>query len=387
VNHAVKNPRHEVLSSIVRELVVDSGVAPGGSAACARFLAASGASGSAPRGGGATGRAWQFRVGAAGSVTPDGRAVEPDTLYDLASVTKPFVAVTAARLAARGVLHFDMCVGQLFPELRDTPAAPVSLELLAAHRAGFEAHRRFFAPLVAGRPVCLHRVRREVALARRPDCSGLPPPGGFPPVYSDLGYLLLGWAIERATGEALDDVVEREVMIPLQLEAGSLRLLLARTARAPAPTEHVTWRGGLVSGMTHDENAWALAGHALAGHAGLFGTADDVVRFGAALIDAAHGRSSWLSANHLAFLVAPRPGGTLRAGFDGKSLEGSSAGRLASPDSFGHLGFTGTSLWCDPVSETVSVLLTNRVYWGRERQGIRVARPRVHDALASSDAF
>jgi CubicO group peptidase (beta-lactamase class C family) len=122
----------------------------------------------------------------------------------------------------------------------------------------------------------------------------------------------------------------------------------------------------------HDENAWAMSGEGGSGHAGMFGTVGAVVAFGCAVLDAIE---------ELECLVAPRPGGTLRAGFDGKSDEGSSAGSLAGPRAFGHLGFTGTSLWIDPDAGAVVVLLTNRVCPTRDHSLIRAARPQVHDAL------
>jgi len=147
------------------------------------------------------------------------------------------------------------------------------------------------------------------------------------------------------------------------------------------PTETVPFRGGEVRGVVHDENAWALSGHGLSGHAGLFGTATSVARFGAALLEALNGGSTWLDVTSLAPLLEERPGGSLRAGFDGKSADQSSAGSLVSSRSFGHLGFTGTSLWCDPEAERVLVLLTNRVCPTRNNLGIRAARPAVNDAL------
>jgi CubicO group peptidase (beta-lactamase class C family) len=205
-------------------------------------------------------------------------------------------------------------------------------------------------------------------------------------VYSDLGFALVGLAVERLEGLPLDEIVEREVCTPLSLEVGSARLLLRRqigfAARCMA-TETVPFRGGEVRGVVHDENAWALSGHGLSGHAGLFGTASSLARFGSALLDARLDRSrAWLDAASLAPLLEERPGGTLRAGFDGKSADQSSAGALAGPRSFGHLGFTGTSLWCDPDAERVLVLLTNRVCPTRNNSSIRAARPAVNDALS-----
>jgi CubicO group peptidase (beta-lactamase class C family) len=204
-------------------------------------------------------------------------------------------------------------------------------------------------------------------------------------VYSDLGFALVGLAVERLEELPLDQIVDREVCGPLGLDVGSARVLRARAADFAArcmPTETVPFRGGEVHGIVHDENAWALSGHGLSGHAGLFGTAASVARFGAALLDAGRGRCpAWLDSSHIATLLEQRPGGSLRAGFDGKSADQSSAGSLAGGRSFGHLGFTGTSLWCDPDAERVLVLLTNRVCPTRNNPRIRTARPAVNDAL------
>jgi CubicO group peptidase (beta-lactamase class C family) len=358
---AVKNQH---VCAILRRYVIEEGVAP---VATAGY----GAPSAVPV------------VGAAGGL-PGGAEASVDTIFDLASVSKPVVACCLARLALRGVLELDTPLGAVLAEARGSRSERVPLELLLAHRAGLDAHRSLFATLFQGRPVRRDRALRSAADARRPECAGEPDRAGFPPVYSDLGYLLLGAAIEAATGEPLDIVVEREVADPLGIALGSARQLRARRAsfdRDVAPTEIVRARGGCVRGVVHDENAWALSGHATSGHAGLFGTVRDVLGFGAALLDALNGASTWLSPAAVRTLIEPRPGGTLRAGFDGKSPTGSSAGARCGPDTFGHLGFTGTSLWCDPAAGIVSVLLTNRVHPTRENPRIRAARPLVHDAL------
>jgi len=349
----------------VAEIVVTGGAAPGAAVATARR----------------SGETWLISSGSAG--TAAGTPGEP--IFDLASVTKSFVAVTAARLAARGGPELDATLGSLMPELAGTPSADASLLLLLAHRAGLDAHRSLFAPLLAGRPFSRERALREAATARRPDARGTPPAEGFAPLYSDLGYVLAGAALERATGLPLDELVERELVAPLELEVRSARRWLALSPdflQRVLPTETMRFRGGVIRGAVHDENAWALVGHGLAGQAGLFGTAEAVVRFGTALLDALAGRSeSLLTRAALAPLVLERPGGSLRAGFDGKSGPASAAGALASAATFGHLGFTGTSLWCDPREERVSALLSNRVSPSRENLRIRAIRPVVHDAL------
>ena len=306
-----------------------------------------------------------------------GGAVE--TLFDLASVTKPMTAVAVVRAG----LDPKAPLGRWVPEARGTPSEHTPLELLLAHRAGLEAHRNFFEPLrkgTGGGVIDVGACLREAASARRPDAVGDGsadvPAGGFAPLYSDLGYLLAGVALARAVGARdAGEAIAKLVLEPLGIadRLGTVRDLEARGVRGPfAPTETVPWRGGPVVGAVHDENAWALSGLGGSGHAGLFGTVDAVLTFGLAVL---------ADLDRLGWLVRERPGGTLRAGFDGKSPEGSSAGSRLGARSFGHLGFTGTSLWIDPDARIVVSLLTNRVCPTRDHVAIRSARPWAHDAL------
>jgi CubicO group peptidase (beta-lactamase class C family) len=143
-------------------------------------------------------------------------------------------------------------------------------------------------------------------------------------------------------------------------------------------------RGGprerLLRAEVHDDNCAAFGG--IAGHAGLFGTAQAVLQFGLAALQALDGRSTWIDQALLRWALAPRPGGGHVLGWDTRSGQGSSAGSLFSPRSFGHLGFTGTSIWCDPVRALCAVLLSNRVHPTRENIAIREFRPRFHDMAA-----
>ncbi|MCU0689757.1 MAG: beta-lactamase family protein [Polyangiaceae bacterium] len=329
---------------------------------------------------------WHVADGAHGRLTPDGPLACTQTPFDLASVTKPFAALTLARLVRQQLLTWDTQLGVPLRDVHGTPSAHVSLELLAAHRAGLDGHRPLYRPLKEGRPVDRLAALREAGMARRPDCQGEPPSGeGFEPTYSDLGYLLIGEAMSRSTRTALDLLIEREVCEPLALGVTSSRRWGARDSsflQRVAPTEVVSWRGGVVRGAVHDENAWAIAGDGVCAHAGLFGTAADVVRFGTAVLDVVAGRrDEWLCPHDIQPVLRSRPGGTLLAGFDGKSANGSSAGQRCSASSFGHLGFTGTSLWMDPSANVVLALLTNRVHPTRTIEAIKEARPEVHDAL------
>ena len=300
-----------------------------------------------------------------------------DVLFDLASVTKPMTALAFARAG----VDRRAPLGDLVPEARGTSSERVPVELFLAHRAGLDAHRMLYAPLLRGEPMDLAAALREAAGARRPDAAGEPPDEGFAPVYSDLGYVLAGAALARAVGARdAGEAIERLVLDPLGLchRAGTVRGLGSRgVALTFAPTETVHWRGGPVCGAVHDENAWALTGAGGSGHAGIFATLEGVLTFGRAVLDELDDNDG------LSWLVRERPGGTLRAGFDGKSPppDASSAGELLGPRSIGHLGFTGTSLWLDPDARVVVALLTNRVCPTRDHVAIRAARPWAHDRL------
>lgn len=340
-------------------------------------------------GAGAAGRLWLEDSPPAGGRGATPAAATGDAIFDLASVTKPFTALAFARLARAGKVRFDEPLGQVLPELAGTRSARVPLELLAAHRAGLEAHRPLHPPGVDA-PIDPLGALLACANGRRAECEGDPPAGGFPPVYSDLGYLLLGAAVARRGEAELDEVVAREVTGPLGLAVAPVRALRRRDPRFDervVPTEDVAFRGGMIRGAVHDDNAWTIARDGMAGHAGLFGDAMSVARLGVALLEALAGeRPEWLSRDEVRRLIAPRPGGSLRAGFDGRSGERPSSGARFGPQTFGHLGFTGTSLWIDPEAELVGVLLTNRVHPTRTSDAIRRARPAVYDAIAEAMA-
>jgi CubicO group peptidase (beta-lactamase class C family) len=360
-------PRRPSLDQLARTEIVLPGVARDVALAAARF-----------RGG-----AWIGGIGAQSSSLRE--TCETELIFDLASVSKPFLAATFARLVARDMIQPETAVSELVPESVGTASANATLETLLSHRAGLDGHRALYAPLAGRRAMQRSQALTIAAGARRKDAVGPIPKRGFPPVYSDLGYVLAGEALARAAGLDLDELVFREICVPLGICVGSARKWLKAGAGfldRVAPTEHVAFRGGMLRGTVHDENAWALAGHGLAGQAGLFGTVKGVLRFGMALLDALSERStSWLSRASIELLLAARPGGTLRLGFDTKSAADSAAGASASARTFGHLGFTGTSLWCDPMADAVTVVLTNRVCPSRQNLAIRKSRPIVHEAL------
>lgn len=317
---------------------------------------------------------------------PGSPAVRADTRYDLASVTKALFALGALSWAHRAGLSLDTPARTLWPESEGHPAGDATLDQLLSHRSELAAWVPLFretASHEAGTPEARARVLARL-LAEPIERNGRTVR------YSDLGYITAGECITRASGLSLGALIEREVLAPLRATRGALsvsyrpvREFVGRSADdSIAPTEQCAWRRGVVRGLVHDENAYALGGEC--GHAGLFGTARDLAIVGEACLRTLEGDPSmepWIARDVLAAMTAPREGGSHRLGFDGKSPGPSSAGTLSSDRTFGHLGFTGTMLWCDPVARVSVALVTNRVHPTRENNAIRTLRPSVMDAV------
>lgn len=360
--------REGSLDTIAAKNVVGTGAAPGATLGVAVRTA----------------EGWQHYSGAAGRFSiRDRTPVEPGTIYDLASVSKPLLAMLCAERVAKGRLDWDTKLSSLLIEMEGFAAGEASVEALLSHRGGLRAHVDLFRDHQAQQPINCRSMMRRAAAAMLPTSDA--PMGTPPAVYSDLGYLLLGKALERLENERLDELLERFVTTPLGLEIRSSRLWLRQglTPRAFAPTEQVSWRGGELVASTHDENAWAIAGHGFAGHAGLFGNVNALLTFGCRLCDAYNAPDpNWPASVFVRKMARAKPGTTQAIGFDTKAVQGaSSTGDAFGPRTFGHLGFTGTSLWCDPDANIVVSLLTNRVNPRREPNPMREVRLNVHDQL------
>jgi CubicO group peptidase (beta-lactamase class C family) len=288
-------------------------------------------------------------------------------LFDLASVTKPLTATVVGRLVSDGRLAWSSTVGAVLPELAGSALSEATVEALLSHRAGAPAWGALYLREPWGSPVPRSLppdgpFEKAAMLARAASRKEL----SASSVYSDIGYVLLGEMCARVLGGNLRDAWP----IPRPED-------LSRAQR----TEDNPWRG-VVAGEVHDENAWALerAGGD-PGHAGAFATALEVMRFAIGWADAVAGREGILPTEIARAMIAERPNGSHRLGWDGRSGESPSSGRRFGARTFGHLGFTGTSVWIDPDQEAIAVLLTNRTWPSRENVRIRAARPRVHDAL------
>jgi CubicO group peptidase (beta-lactamase class C family) len=259
----------------------------------------------------------------------------------------------------------DTPVKEWLPEWSDGGA--IRLRDLLDHSSGLPAHDRFWLRGLRGRQAYL-RALKDVP--RQPTRTSA--------VYSDLGFILLGLALERRVGKPLDAQF-RELAADLQLGDVAYVPPVAWQLRIAA-TEWDPWRGRLLAGEVHDENAWALGG--VAGHAGLFGTAGAVGQFARAVLQS-FVRDTPFSTPSLARLFARpsnEPSSSRALGWD-TMRPTSSCGRLMSSTAIGHTGFTGTSLWVDAERDVYVALLTNRVHPTREDTRIQQLRPAVHDAI------
>jgi CubicO group peptidase (beta-lactamase class C family) len=301
----------------------------------------------------------------------DSRPVTPSTLFDLASLTK-VVATTSAvmKLVEDGRLKLDDPVGNFIPAFTRGEKQAVTLRHLLTHRSGLPPFRRFY-DFCLDAVAALDSVYATPLVARPGDTT----------IYSDLGMIVLGKVVEHAAGMPLDAYFDREFLRPLRM--GSTMFNPPAGVRfSVAPTElDTTWRHGLVWGVVHDENAAFLGG--VSGHAGLFSNAEDLSKFVQMLLGGGASRGvRLLRPETVKLFLSPVAGADRLLGWDRKSPQGSSAGELFSARSFGHTGFTGTSIWVDPERDLFVIFLTNRVYPTRANMRISAVRRELHDAVA-----
>ena len=318
--------------------------------------------------------------------------ITASTLFDLASLTKLFTVTAFMRLVEAGAVALDQPVCTILPAFSgrrpirpyEDPLSPgafvtvgeddgqvdagaVTFRQLLCHSAGLPAWRPLFRQPNAE---AARRMAVESFFSYQPQQHV---------VYSDIGLILLGMAVEALSGLPLDGALAQLVMQPLGLHETHFLPLGEPSALAAAPTEFCAWRQRRVKAEVHDENAWALGG--VSGHAGLFSTAGDVARVGQLYLD---GGAPLLQPASVAEMtrVQSQEGSTRRGlGFALWSPDPEASGNPFSPQAFGHTGFTGTSLWIDPQADLVVALLTNEVYYGRINRNIMPLRVAVHRAV------
>jgi CubicO group peptidase (beta-lactamase class C family) len=334
-------------------------------------------------------------------IRPHRRPASTGTVFDLASLTKVLATAFAlAKLVEKGALDLAAPVASVYPPFaeRDKHKEPITFRHLLTHSAGLKAWAPYHEDVAArdrkrgtralGTPEALPYVLERIAM------SGLIHEVGEASVYGDLGFITLGEIVERVDGRNLCRLFAEDVARPLGLSStgfiplvpgadGALSLPKSRIA----PTEECPWRERVLLGEVHDPNAWAVGG--VAGHAGLFGTAEEVGRVALDLIGCSEGRGSLLSQP-----VAERffsrqdlpPGSDWALGWDTPTPGHSTSGRAFSPHSIGHTGFTGTSVWIDLDRRIAIVLLSNRIHpiARKSRFGFR---PLIHDLVMEGLGF
>lgn len=299
------------------------------------------------------------------------RQTSPQTMFDVASLTKVVATTTAVmKLYDEKEMSLDDKVSRFIPQFGEGRKSEITLRHLLTHTSGLPPFRQLWK-FVPEAKFAADSVYATTLVANPGDTT----------IYSDLGFITLGKIVEKVSGKRLDVYVKENFFEPLGM---------TRTMFKPpqelwdnvAPTEFDSlWRKRLVQGTVHDENAEFLGG--VSGHAGLFSSLSDLAIFMQVLMNGGtYNGVRYMNSSAIELFTKKQSEKSSRAlGWDTKSPMGSSAGRLFSPSSFGHTGFTGTSIWADPERNLFVILLTNRVHPTRANLKIAKVRPAVHDAV------
>jgi len=306
---------------------------------------------------------------------PASPTVTPTTLFDLASVTKVVATTSMAMLLyERGLLDLDVPVEAIVPEFlqaeSDARRHDVTLRMLLAHSSGLPVYEKLFLKA---------HTRDELLHAAFTMQLGANP--GSRADYSDLGFIVLGVALQRLADEALDRFCQREIFAPLGMVNTTFNPPKELRSQIPPTADDPSFRHRVIQGEVQDENASVLGG--VAGHAGVFSSAEDIARFAHAMLNPAN---SILRPETIALFTRREsaPAGTSRAlGWDTASAP-SQSGKYFGATSFGHLGYTGTSLWIDPERQLSVTLLSNRTWPDCSNHAIKQVRPRFHDAVVEA---
>ncbi len=309
---------------------------------------------------------------------PEEKVLTLETFFDLASLTKPLITVPLVlSLFEKKIIKPESTLQVLF-NYCPNDKAEINIHQLLSHSAGFPAHREYYDALrqqpKKDRKKYLLNTILEEPLVNLP---------GKRHLYSDIGFMLLGLIIEKVTEQNLNELARNVIYRPLGLE-NDLFFPALKTIDITnyASTGKCPWSGKMLYGIVHDDNCRSLGG--VAGHAGLFGTIAGVLSICELFLDQwlDKGRTHCEYSNTLLQrTLEPVDDSGWTMGFDMVSEKGSSSGKYFSKKSVGHLGFTGTSFWIDPVKECIAVLLTNRVHPNAENWKIKEFRPIFHDQI------
>jgi serine-type D-Ala-D-Ala carboxypeptidase len=314
------------------------------------------------------------------SIIPNVLPMKKDTIFDLASLTKPLATTLAImRLVDRGQISLDESLSEIIRSYPLKDKKDLTLRSILNHCAGLKDWAPYYLDIMDYK-----EGERKKALRKRIIEEPLLYPLGMHCLYSDLGFMILEWAIEESSGESLRNFVHKNFYGPLGLR----RIFLSKgdlpfEKKEFAATEDCPWRKRVIQGEVHDENAYAAGGYS--GHAGLFGTAEEIFILADLLREHYLGkRNDFFSPDVVREFFRRQEivkGCTWALGWDTPSSKDSSAGRHISANSVGHLGFSGTSLWMDLDKDITAIFLSNRIHPSRNNVKIKSFRPVLHDLI------
>jgi serine-type D-Ala-D-Ala carboxypeptidase len=328
------------------------------------------------------------------SLMPTITPMDRSTIFDLASLTKPLATtVVLMLLVSEKKICLDDRVTRFFPAFGVFGKHEITLRHLLNHSSGLPHWRPYYEDVLkrdkageinfvasqAAKQYVFTQIHREKPVS----------PAGLQGLYSDLGFMVLGEIVEAISDSTLDRFCQDRIFEPLGLESTFfVDLMRSRSQRLQAieemiaPTEDCPWRKRVLCGEVHDDNAYAMGG--VAGHAGLFSSARDIHQLLACLNRCRRGSDFFLPQELIEEFLSRDEAvknSTYALGWDTPSENGSSSGKYFSPQSVGHLGFTGTSIWWDLEKNSHVVLLSNRVHPTRKNEKIREFRPYIHDLI------
>ncbi len=300
-----------------------------------------------------------------------------DTVFDLASLTKPLATTLAIiKLVEENKITLDQKLKSILFFLKDSEKGNITIRHLLYHGSGLPAYRPYYKELIK-----LPSNKRRAVLSKMIVNEPLENPVGEKTLYSDIGFMILSQVIELLSDSSMNTYIYKNIYEPLNLDLFFIDVNKVPVNKKFASTEKCLWRNRALCGEVDDENAYAVGG--IEGHAGLFGTAENIYELTAELMAVYNDKQTQgIFKRELLVEFFTRHPGTDRAlGFDTPAYKNSSSGSYFSYNSVGHLGFSGTSFWMDLERDIIVILLTNRVHPSRHNNRIKTFRPELHDLI------
>ena len=308
--------------------------------------------------------------------------ITKETIFDLASLTKPLSTTLSIMVLIKdGLLNLDWPLSDILHESQKTDKKNITCRQLLCHASGLPAYTPYFESLKQVEKENRQALHKKLLLKESM---------GHPPCYSDIGFMFLEWIINKMSGQRIDAYIHSKIYQPLGLNNlfyidlfDPNHQKIDFQSMQFAATENCPWRKKVLEGEVHDDNAYSLGG--ICGHAGLFGTAKDVMSLLIKILNAYLGNTShnkyFDDQSLFSLFLTPQKNINKTLGFDIPTYPNSSAGHYFSKHTVGHLAFTGCSFWIDLEKSLIILLLTNRVHPTRKNEKIKQFRPYIHDMI------